>query len=264
MIKTYSINVRFSEHPPPRSVIFCVFRKFIGFSVAICCDVVQIQRKRNEPDRNAVWSRGRKCLPQSHLHSVWTDETDHENTDGNANKKNRTTVRTLVFSFFVLVFLCLLHVCSTCSDSILFKNVCAFFVSVFGIKEGNGSVVLRPRSFLAVSPPRPRPPFGKKTKTGEMVPGPFSTRAFLCLSSASAFLQFRLLRLSSFSFKPPNISTGPDAPPPVWKPLPPSVIIPLCVFSQFQNSLCLSLSLFSLCWDRVLRGGRRRSAPPCG
>lgn len=103
--------------------------------------------------------------------------------------------------------------------------------------------------FTLSSPPQPHPAFieGKKKEKNIAENVNENTYFFyLCLS---------------VSVVSACISSGAQSPLPVFSLL---MYLSICTFppprsscsvsfSQFQNSLCLSLSLFSLCWDRVLR-----------
>lgn len=59
---------------------------------------------------------------------------------------------------------------------------------------------------------------------------------------------------------PPSLALLSFAHVLVWSSSPSSCSVS---FSQFQNSLCLSVS-FSLCWDRVFEAGRQRLSGLCG
>lgn len=96
----------------------------------------------------------------------------------------------------------------------------------------------------------------------------FSTRAFLCLSSHQPLPASCRSSSSSLGLKLASVlilSPGLFFAHVFVGMHPPSDqhdLHVLCLFSQFRNSLCLSLSLFSLCWDRVLRAGSV-VCPPC-
>lgn len=167
------------------------------------------------------------------------------------------------------------------------KCLCAFFIFLDKRKKyiifatlPHSQGYSNPRFFFMLSsPPQPHSPFikGKKKYTISRkcqwntyffylclsVSVVSSVSACFCVMLCSVFQSF-ILELNLFLYEPHNLPSHfyqlfffffYFAHVVVYNAPFPQTSFSVS-FSQFQNSLCLSLSLFSLCWDRVLRVGR--------